>query len=143
MLEITAIGSGIVIDHIKAGQGIKIFRTLKLDQADFAVALITNASSEKMGRKDIIKIEKTIDLDLDLLGLFGQEITANIIQNEEIIDKKTIQLPQTITSVLTCKNPRCISNHERQVTSRFDRVEEASNQYICHYCDQPYEWEDA
>lgn len=101
MLEITSIKQGIVIDHIKAGQGVKLFNLLNLDKADFTVALIMNAESEKMGKKDIIKIEKNIDVNLDVLALFGKQITANIIKDEEIVEKVEIKLPQTIENALT------------------------------------------
>lgn len=99
MLEITSIKQGIVIDHIKAGQGVKLFNLLNLDKADFTVALIMNAESEKMGKKDIIKIEKNIDVNLDVLALFGKQITANIIKDEEIVEKVEIKLPQTIEKI--------------------------------------------
>ena len=131
MLEITSIKQGIVIDHIKAGQGVKLFNLLNLDKADFTVALIMNAESEKMGKKDIIKIEKNIDVNLDVLALFGKQITANIIKDEEIVEKVEIKLPQTIENALICKNPRCISNHERHVKTEFQLINEEKQQYTC------------
>ncbi|MCI7240838.1 aspartate carbamoyltransferase regulatory subunit [Aerococcus suis] len=142
MLEITSIKQGIVIDHIKAGQGVKLFNLLNLDKADFTVALIMNAESEKMGKKDIIKIEKNIDVNLDVLALFGKQITANIIKDEEIVEKVEIKLPQTIENALTCKNPRCISNHERHVKTEFQLINEEKQQYTCVYCDHLYDLEE-
>lgn len=142
MLEITSIKQGIVIDHIKAGQGVKLFNLLNLDKADFTVALIMNAESEKMGKKDIIKIEKNIDVNLDVLALFGKQITANIIKDEEIVEKVEIKLPQTIENALTCKNPRCISNHERHVKTEFQLINEEKQQYTCIYCDHLYDLEE-
>ena len=142
MLEITSIKQGIVIDHIKAGQGVKLFNLLNLDKADFTVALIMNAESEKMGKKDIIKIEKNIDVNLDVLALFGKQITANIIKDEEIVEKVEIKLPQTIENALTCKNPRCISNHERHVKTEFQLIHEEKQQYTCVYCDHLYDLEE-
>ncbi len=142
MLEITSIKQGIVIDHIKAGQGVKLFNLLNLDKADFTVALIMNAESEKMSKKDIIKIEKNIDVNLDVLALFGKQITANIIKDEEIVEKVEIKLPQTIENALTCKNPRCISNHERHVKTEFQLINEEKQQYTCVYCDHLYDLEE-
>ena len=142
MLEITSIKQGIVIDHIKAGQGVKLFNLLNLDKADFTVALIMNAESEKMGKKDIIKIEKNIDVNLYVLALFGKQITANIIKDEEIVEKVEIKLPQTIENALTCKNPRCISNHERHVKTEFQLINEEKQQYTCVYCDHLYDLEE-
>lgn len=139
MLEITSIKNGIVIDHIKSGHGIKVFNLLHLDEADYTVALIMNANSQKMGTKDMIKIEKAIDLNLDILGLFGNQITANIIQDEKIAKKVTISLPETIETVLTCKNPRCISNHERNIKTIFQLTDKEKQQYTCAYCDHLYD----
>ena len=101
-----------------------------------------NAESEKMGKKDIIKIEKNIDVNLDVLALFGKQITANIIKDEEIVEKVEIKLPQTIENALTCKNPRCISNHERHVKTEFQLINEEKQQYTCVYCDHLYDLEE-
>ncbi len=141
MLEITSIKKGIVIDHIKPGMGLKIFEYLKLDKADYTVALIMNASSQKYGRKDIIKIENTIDIDLNVLGFLDPNITVNIIENEVIIDKIKLAMPEYVEDIIKCKNPRCITTVEREITHRFKLIDQQSATYKCVYCDHIYKWE--
>ncbi|TJX68932.1 aspartate carbamoyltransferase regulatory subunit [Soehngenia saccharolytica] len=141
MLEITSIKKGIVIDHIRPGMGLKIFEYLKLDKADYTVALIMNASSKKYGRKDIIKIENTIDIDLNVLGFLDPNITVNIIENEKIIDKIKLAMPEYVEDIIKCKNPRCITTVEREITHRFKLVDEQNATYKCVYCDHIYKWE--
>ncbi|HOK63287.1 MAG TPA: aspartate carbamoyltransferase regulatory subunit [Soehngenia sp.] len=141
MLEITSIKKGIVIDHIKPGMGLKIFEYLKLDKADYTVALIMNASSKKYGRKDIIKIENTIDIDLNVLGFLDPNITVNLIENERIIDKIKLAMPEYVEDIIKCKNPRCITTVEREITHRFRLVDEQNSTYKCVYCDHIYKWE--
>jgi len=141
MLEITSIKKGIVIDHIKPGMGLKIFEYLKLDKADYTVALIMNASSKKYGRKDIIKIENTLDIDLNVLGFLDPNITVNIIENEKIIDKIKLAMPEYVEDIIKCKNPRCITTVEREITHRFKLVDEQNATYKCVYCDHIYKWE--
>lgn len=141
MLEITSIKKGIVIDHIKPGMGLKIFEYLKLDKADYTVALIMNASSKKYGRKDIIKIENTIDIDLNVLGFLDPNITVNLIENERIIDKIKLAMPEYVEDIIKCKNPRCITTVEREITHRFRLVDEQNATYKCVYCDHIYKWE--
>lgn len=135
MLEISTIKNGIVIDHIEPGFGYRIFKLLNLHEADFTVAFIKNVVSQKSGRKDMIKIENEIDMDLDLLGLFGDGITVNIIRNETIVRKSKLTLPQTVERVLECKNPRCISNNERNMMTRFNLMSAGEKKYTCDYCD--------
>ena len=109
MLNVGQLNEGVVLDHIEAGKSMSIYHYLKLDQLDCCVAIIKNARSNKMGKKDIIKVECPVDmLDLDILGFIDHNITVNIIKNGEIVDKKKLHLPKQIVNVIKCKNPRCI-----------------------------------
>ena len=112
MLNINSISNGIVIDHIKPGLGYEIFKLLELDNADFTVALIMNADSKKYGKKDMIKIENVMDIDLAILGLIDKDLTVNIIENEKIKEKLSMILPEKVEGFIKCKNPRCITCHE-------------------------------
>lgn len=141
MLNITSISKGIVIDHIKPGYGIIIYEYLKLDKADFTVALIMNAVSKKYGRKDIIKIENEIDIDLTMLGFIDANITVNIIENEVIKEKINLSLPDRVEGIMECKNPRCITSNERGITHKFVLIDEKEGTYKCEYCDQIYSLE--
>lgn len=136
MLNITSISKGIVIDHIKPGVGLKIFEYLKLDKANFTVALIINAVSEKCGRKDIIKIENNIDIDLAMLGFLDSNITVNIIEEEKITEKINLTLPERVENIIQCKNPRCITTEEREIAHKFVLVDPIKGTYKCEYCDQ-------
>lgn len=137
-LMINSIKKGVVIDHIKAGHGTDIFNYLGLDKADFTVALIINAQSTKLGKKDIIKIENEIDIDFAILGLIDPNITINII-NDEIIQKKIkLKLPSTVEEAIKCKNPRCITSIERHIKHVFVLVDEKQGLYSCQYCDELY-----
>lgn len=142
MLNINSISKGIVIDHIKPGYGIIIFKYLKLDKADFTVALIMNAVSEKCGRKDIIKIENEIDIDLTMLGFIDANMTVNIIEDEEIKEKINLSLPERVEGIMECKNPRCITSNERAITHKFVLIDEKEGTYKCDYCDQIYSLEE-
>lgn len=141
MLEITSIRKGIVIDHIKPGYGIIIFKHLKLDKADFTVALIMNATSNKLGSKDIIKIENEIDIDLAMLGFIDANITVNIIENEIITEKIKLSLPARVEGIMECKNPRCVTSNERDIVHKFVLIDEKDGTYKCEYCDQIYSLE--
>lgn len=141
MLSINSISKGIVIDHIKPGYGFTIFRHLGLDKANFTVALIMNASSKKQGRKDMIKIENEIDLDLALLGFMDANITVNIIENEKITEKINLSLPNRVEGIIECKNPRCITSSERDIVHKFVLIDQEIGSYKCEYCDQIYSWE--
>lgn len=141
MLNINSISKGIVIDHIKPGWGLKIFEYLKLDTANFTVALIMNATSKKLGRKDIIKIENEIDIDLAALGFIDPNITVNIIENEVITEKINLSLPDKVKDIIKCKNPRCVTSEERDIQHRFVLVDRNMGIYKCEYCDQIYSWE--
>lgn len=142
MLEITSLNNGIVIDHIKKGVGIKIFNLLKLDELDDEVALILNAESTSMGKKDIVKIENNVDLNLDAIAVLDPLATVNIIKNEKVVEKKQIELPDVIEGVFECQNPACVTTSEREVTSRFELVDRKNNTYKCAYCDHFYDVEE-
>ena len=138
MLNITSISKGIVIDHIKPGVGLKIFEYLDLGSAEFTVALIINATSKKFGRKDIIKIENEIDIDLTALGFLDPNITVNVIENEVIVRKINITLPDRVENIIKCKNPICITAEERDLISKFVLIDKDKTMYKCEYCDQIY-----
>lgn len=142
MLTINSIKNGIVIDHIKAGQGIKIFNYLGLDKVDYSVALIMNVESNKLSKKDIIKIENNLELDFTVLGFLDPNITIDKIQNETIIEKVKLRLPEKVENVVKCKNPRCITSIERNISHVFYLVDEKSGEYRCKYCDEIYKVSD-
>jgi aspartate carbamoyltransferase regulatory subunit len=138
MVTINSIKRGIVLDHIKAGLGVKIFNYLGLDKADFTVALIMNAPSEKLGKKDIVKIENVIDIDYTVLGLIDPNITIDIIEEETIKEKIKLKLPERVENVIKCKNPRCVTSMEKYVPHIFSLVDENKGEYKCQYCDEIY-----
>ena len=139
MLNIDSIQNGIVIDHIQAGKGMRIYELLELDKLDCCVALIKNARSNKMGKKDIIKVEAPVDLvDLNILGFINHNITVNIIQNGEIVNKKELTLPKQIVNVLHCNNPRCITSIEQELKQIFILTDEKKEIYRCKYCEEKY-----
>ncbi len=135
MINIDSIKNGIVIDHIKAKKGLEIYDALKLGELDCSVAIITNARSEKMGRKDIIKIDQSIDLDLNILGYIDPNITINIIKNDKRVDKYHVKLPKEIVNVVKCKNPRCITSIEQELDQVFKLTDEEKGIYRCKYCE--------
>ena len=135
MLNVDSIKTGIVIDHIQAGKGMEIYRYLHLDDLACSVAIIKNAKSAKMGRKDIIKIEDTIDLNLDILGFIDPNATVNVIENGKIYEKRQLALPQRITNVIQCKNPRCITSIEQELPHVFQLVDPERRIYRCIYCE--------
>ncbi|NLJ98160.1 MAG: aspartate carbamoyltransferase regulatory subunit [Tissierellia bacterium] len=141
MLYIDSISKGIVIDHIQVGHGFSIFKYLELDKADFTVALIMNAPSKKFGKKDLIKIENKIDIDLAMLGFIDPNITVNIIENEKIVEKINLSLPKKVEGIIECKNPRCVTSTERNIVHKFILIDEQNGTYKCEYCDQIYSWE--
>ena len=141
MLTVEGIKNGIVIDHIKAGRGIEVFNLLNLSEADFHVALIINAQSKKMGKKDIIKIENVIDIDLDQIGLFDPQITINVIEDEKLSKKIHLELPKRVKNTIKCINPRCITSVEAYVENEFELIDEAKGEYKCIYCDDIYKIE--
>jgi aspartate carbamoyltransferase regulatory subunit len=135
MLNVDQIRNGIVIDHIKAGLGTQIFNWLGLGRAPYNVAFVVNANSNRMGRKDIIKIDNTIEIDFEILGLIDPNITVNIIENGEISKKIKLQLPEKVRDVLVCKNPRCITSTEK-VPQFFHLDDIKKKTYRCEYCDE-------
>ena len=139
MLNVGKLNEGVALDHIKAGKSMTIYHDLKLDKLDCCVAIIKNARSAKMGRKDIIKVECPIDtLDLDILGFIDHNITVNIIQNGEIVEKKELHLPKEIRNVIKCKNPRCITSIEQELDQVFFLADEEKEVYRCKYCEEKY-----
>ena len=139
MLTIGRISQGFVLDHIEAGKCMEIYNNLRLDKLDCCVAIIKNARSHKMGKKDIIKIECPIEIiDLDILGFIDHNITVNIIENEQIVDKKELRLPKEIKNVIKCKNPRCITSIEQELDHVFVLTDEEKAVYRCKYCEQKH-----
>lgn len=139
MLNVGELHNGIVLDHIQAGKSMQIYYNLGLDKLDCCVAIIKNARSNKMGKKDIIKIEGGIDLvDLDILGFIDHNITVNIIRDSAIVEKKVLSLPKTITNVIKCKNPRCITSIEQELAHIFVLTDETKQIYRCKYCEEKY-----
>ncbi len=134
-MNIDSIRNGIVIDHIQAKKGMEIYDALNLSELDCSVAIITNARSKKMGRKDIIKIDKNIDLDLDILGYIDPNITINIIKDDLRIEKYHVKLPKEITDIVKCKNPRCITSIENELKQVFILTDEEKRAYRCKYCE--------
>ena len=139
MLNVGALREGYVLDHIKAGKAMTIYHDLKLDTLDCTVAIIKNARSQKMGKKDIIKVECPIeDLDLDILGFIDHNITVNIIKDEKIVAKKELKLPKQVVNVIKCKNPRCITSIEQGLDQIFVLADEEKEIYRCRYCEEKY-----
>ena len=139
MLNVGQLNEGVVLDHIKAGKSMTIYHDLKLDKLDCCVAIIKNARSAKMGRKDIIKVECPIDtLNLDILGFIDHNITVNIIKDGKIVEKKELHLPKEIKNVIRCKNPRCITSVELELDQIFFLADPAKEVYRCKYCEEKY-----
>lgn len=140
MLKITTIKKGIVMDHIKAGMGIKIFNHLQLDKVEYPVALIMNVESSKLGRKDIIKIEDDVSLDYTFLRLLSPSITINIVEDERIVDKIKPTLPEKVVNIISCRNPRCITTVEKGIPQVFNLTGKEKGIYRCDYCDETSEF---
>ena len=139
MLSISGIHEGFVLDHIQAGMSMQIYHDLKLDRLDCQVAIIRNARSNKMGKKDIIKVECPIEaLDLDILGFIDHNITVNVIQGDEIVEKKALTLPAQIKNVIRCRNPRCITSIEQELEQVFVLTDPEKEIYRCKYCEEKY-----
>lgn len=134
-MNIDEITCGIVIDHIKAGKGMEIYHFLGLEKLDCQVAIIKNASSGKMGKKDIIKIDSAIDTDLNALGYIDSGITVNIIKNGKRTEKFHPRLPERIENIIKCKNPRCITTTEQEIVHIFKLTNREKGIYRCIYCD--------
>ncbi|MBO6107777.1 MAG: aspartate carbamoyltransferase regulatory subunit [Eubacterium sp.] len=127
---------GIVIDHIHAGGAMEIYNYLDLEHLDASVAIIKNARSSKMGKKDIIKIEGPINIDFDVLGVLDDNITIDVIKNNKIVEKRVLTLPETVTNIIKCKNPRCITSIEQELPHRFKLTDRDHRIYRCMYCEQ-------
>lgn len=138
MLNIGGLKEGIVIDHIQAGGAMKIYDYLNLEKLDCSVAIIKNARSNKMSKKDIIKIEGPLDIDLNVLGVLDHKITINIIKDNEIVDKKKLSLPETVTGIIKCKNPRCITSIEQELAHSFKLTDREKRIYRCIYCESKF-----
>lgn len=138
MLNIGGLNQGVVIDHISAGGAMKIYEYLQLEKLDCSVAVIKNAKSSKMGKKDIIKIEGPIQVDLDMLGVLDPNLTLDIIENGKIIEKRNPQLPEQVSGIIRCKNPRCITSIEQDLLHRFRLTNREKGIYRCIYCEQAY-----
>ena len=139
MLNISGVSEGFVLDHIQAGMSLQIYHDLKLDRLDCTVAIIKNAKSNKMGKKDIIKVECPIEaLDLDILGFIDHNITVNVIKGDVIVEKKILSLPKEVHNVIRCKNPRCITSIEQELDQIFTLTDEAKEVYRCKYCEEKY-----
>lgn len=139
MLNISGLKEGIVLDHIEAGKSLDIYYHLGLDKLECQVAIIKNARSNKMGRKDIIKIEGKMDhLDLQVLGYIDHNITVNIIRDNKIVEKTALTLPAKITNIIRCKNPRCITSIEQELPHVFYLSDDKTETYRCMYCEEKY-----
>ena len=139
MLNVGKIEEGFVLDHIQAGMAMSIYHHLQLDKLDCTVAIIKNARSDKMGKKDILKVECDVNmLDLDVLGFIDHNITVNVIKNGEIVEKKVLVLPKQIKNVIKCRNPRCITSIEQGLDQVFVLADEENEVYRCKYCEEKY-----
>ena len=138
MLNVGSLNDGVVLDHIAAGKSMEIYKYLGLDKLDCQVAIIKNAKSQKMGRKDIIKIEGPITVNLEVLGVLDENITINVIQDNKIVEKKALPLPEVVTNVIKCKNPRCITSIEQELPHRFKLTDKKNRIYRCMYCEQKF-----
>jgi len=134
-MNIDGVKNGIVIDHIKAGKSIQVYNLLGLDKVDACVAIIKNAESSKYGKKDILKIDAKIDLDYDLLGYVDSNITVNFVEDGKMVKKLHMELPETLTNVAKCKNPRCITSVEQEIVQQFKLIDREHKVYRCVYCD--------
>ncbi len=134
-MNIDSIQNGFVIDHIEAGSAMRLYELLGLDNLDVSVAIIKNVQSKKMGKKDIIKIDANIDLNLDVIGYVDPDATVDVIKDGKLVEKKNIALPETLTNVIFCKNPRCISSCEQELDQVFKLADKNNKEYRCIYCE--------
>ncbi|MCH5268423.1 MAG: aspartate carbamoyltransferase regulatory subunit [Lachnospiraceae bacterium] len=139
VLNIGGLKQGIVIDHIQAGGAMKIYEYLNLEKMDCSVAIIKNARSNKMGKKDIIKIEGPLDIDLNVLGVLDHNITINIIADNIITSKGKLELPETVTGIIRCRNPRCITSVEQELPHTFKLTDRNKRIYRCIYCESKFQ----
>ena len=134
-MRVDAIKNGLVIDHITAGKAMEIVGLLKLDDLGLTIAIIKNAPSKRLGKKDIIKIDGDIEINTEILGYVDPDVTVNIIKNGEITEKKHVELPETLNNVISCKNPRCISSCEQELPHIFKLTDRENRVYRCLYCE--------
>ena len=138
MLNIGGLNEGIVLDHIHAGGAMEIYNYLNLEKLDCSVAIIKNAKSNKMGRKDIIKIDQIIDIDFNMLAVLEPHMTINYIKDGVRVEKKQLELPEKIYGIIKCKNPRCITSIEQELPHRFKLTNREKAIYRCEYCEQSF-----
>ena len=134
-MNIDSIQNGVVLDHIQAGKSMEIYKHLKLDELDCSVAIIKNVRSSHMGKKDIIKIDTPMDVDLDVLGYIDANITVNIIRDGKRVEKKCLELPRKLVNIVRCKNPRCITSIEQELPQVFKLTDSTKRVYRCLYCE--------
>ncbi|MBR2500702.1 MAG: aspartate carbamoyltransferase regulatory subunit [Clostridia bacterium] len=134
-MKIDSIQCGFVLDHIKAGKSMEIYKYLELDKLDCCVAIIKNVKSSKMGRKDIIKIDDEFDINLDILGYIDPNITVNVIKDGNIVGKHHLELPEKLVNIIHCKNPRCITSTEQEIDHVFKLADKEKGIYRCIYCE--------
>lgn len=134
-MNIDSITNGFVIDHITAGRGMRLYDLLGLDNLDCSVAIIKNVASKKMGKKDIIKIDADIAIDIDVIGYVDPGTTVNVIKNCELVEKRVLELPKMLTNVIKCKNPRCITSTEQEINHVFKLTDKDNGVYRCIYCE--------
>ena len=134
-MNIDSINNGFVIDHITAGRGMKLYELLNLDSLDCSVAIIKNVSSKKLGKKDIIKVDADIEVNLDVIGYVDPGVTVNVIKGGKLTEKKTIAMPEMLKNVIKCKNPRCITSVEQELDHIFKLTDREENIYRCIYCE--------
>ena len=134
-MNIDSITNGFVIDHITAGRGMKLYELLNLDSLDCSVAIIKNVSSKKLGKKDIIKVDADIEVNLDVIGYVDPGVTVNVIKGGKLTEKKTIAMPEMLKNVIKCKNPRCITSVEQELDHIFKLTDREENIYRCIYCE--------
>ncbi|MBR5438482.1 MAG: aspartate carbamoyltransferase regulatory subunit [Clostridia bacterium] len=134
-MNIDSIKNGIVIDHIKAGNAMRIYNLLGFDELECSIAIIKNVSSKKMGKKDIIKIDSNIDINLEALGYIDPDITIDVIKDSKLVEKRHVDLPETLHGVLKCKNPRCITSVEQELSQEFTLTDREKRVYRCIYCE--------
>lgn len=134
-MNIDSIKNGIVIDHIQAKRGMEIYEALKLQDLDCSVAIITNAKSGKMGRKDIIKIDQDMEINMEVIGFIEPNATINIVKDDKLVDKYNVQLPEKIVNIAKCQNPRCITSIEKDLDQVFTLTDKDNQVYRCKYCE--------
>ena len=134
-MNIDSIQNGFVIDHIPAGKGMRLYELLGLNELDCSIAIIKNVGSKKLGKKDIIKVDADMDINFDLIGFIAPEVTVNIIKDGVLVEKKRMELPETLTGVICCKNPRCITSTEQEIVHKFKLTDKENRIYRCIYCE--------